>query len=114
METISDSISVAALTRMAEGRFGNLVKAVVDIARGVMVVDADMHADEEALLLEDGSNQADLWGINLHPGSSGTPDFVEFDSMINLRPSQRNRSRSVEDAALRAAIVALVDRLVAP
>jgi hypothetical protein len=76
MLTVSDSITVATLIQMAEGRFGNLVKAVVDVARGIMVVDADMHADQEALLLEDGSRQRDLWGINLHPGDYGTPDFI--------------------------------------
>ena len=77
------------------GRFGDLVKAVVDIARGVMVLDAEMHADEEALLLEEGSRQADLWGIDLYPDPFGTPDFIEFDPMIDLRPRQGNRSRSL-------------------
>lgn len=54
-----------------------------------------MHADEEAGLLEDGSGQRSLWGINLYPAEYGSPDWVEFDSMINLRPLQQNRSRSV-------------------
>jgi hypothetical protein len=112
MQIVSGTISVATLARMAEARFGELVKAVVDIERGLMVVDADMHADEEALLLETGSRQVNLWGINLHPGDFGTPGFVEFDSVINIRPRQGNRSRSVEEPQVRAAIVALVSRLV--
>ncbi len=109
---IRDSVTVATLTRMAEGRFGTLVKAVVDIERGVMAVDADMHADQEALLLEAGSRQRDLWGINLYPADHGTPGFIEFDSMINIRPSQGNRTRSVDDAEARAAVIGVVDRLV--
>jgi len=73
-----------------------------------------MHADEEALLLEEGSRQADLWGIDLYPDRFGTPDFIEFDSMINLRPSQGNRSRSVEDPEARRAVTAVVARLIKP
>jgi putative aminopeptidase FrvX len=95
MLTVTDAITVAELTRLAEARFGGLVKAVVDVRRGLMVVDADMHADEEAALLD-----------------VGTPDFVEFDSMINIRPSQGNRTRSVDDQAARAAVEAVIARLV--
>ena len=102
---------MAALTRMAEGMFGDLVKAVVDIERMVMALGGAMHADEEAGLIADGSTQADLWGINLYPAAHGTADFIEYDSMINLRPRQ-NRTRGVDDPVTRAAIVAVVDRLV--
>ena len=114
MLTVTDAITVAELTRLAEGRFGGLVKAVVDVRRGLMVVDADMHADQEAALLEDGSLQADLWGVNLYPDQFGTPDFIESDSMINIRPSQGNRTRSVDDPAARSAVEALIARLVRP
>jgi hypothetical protein len=71
-----------------------------------------MHADEEALLLGEGSPQASLWGINLYPAEFGSSRFIEFDSLINIRPRQGNRTRSVDDAAARAAITAIVDRLV--
>jgi hypothetical protein len=111
---VATAIPVEALAAIAETSFGNLVKAVVDIVRGVMILGAEMHADEEALLLEEGSRQADLWGINLYPDRFGTPDFIEFDSMINLRPRQGNRSRSVEDPEARQAVTALVARLVKP
>lgn len=114
MRTIATAIPIAEVARMAGGRFGNLVKAVVDVRRGIMVVDAEMHADEEALLIDGGSQQADLWGINLYPAQFGTPDLIEFDSMINIRPRQGNRSRDVEDVATRQAIIAIVDRLVGP
>jgi hypothetical protein len=88
-----------------------MVKAVVDIARGVMAVSGELHSDEEAMLLEDGSRQADLWGINFYPGETGE-DWVEFDSMINVRPSRNNRSRSVDDPATREAILRVVRALV--
>ena len=88
-----------------------MVKAVVDLRRGLMLLDADLHADQEAELLADGSAQEDLWGINLYPGIPGG-DWVEFDSMINLRPSSGNRSRGVDAPATREALVRLVERLV--
>ena len=112
MQIIRDALARDELRRMAAGMFGDLVKAVVDVERGLIAVNAELHSDLEALLLQDGSTQRQLWGINLYPGLEGD-EFVEFDSMINMRPSQGNRSRGVEDAALRAKIVGIVARMVA-
>lgn len=112
LQVIRASIALATLEEMAEGMFGNLVKAVVDVERGIMAVGGEMHADEEVLLLEDGSPQAGLWGINLYPAEFGTARFVEFDSVVNIRPRQGNRTRSVDDMGARATITEIVDRLV--
>jgi hypothetical protein len=98
------------LSRMAHSKFGNMVKAVVDVARGVMAVDGELHADEEALLLEGGSRQQDLWGINLYP-ALGPGEWIEYDSLINLRPSQGNRSRGVDDPDVRRHLTQVVERL---
>jgi len=108
---LSNRIKLEELSKMAEDMFGDLVKGVVDVSRDMMVVDAELHADEEALLIEQGSDQADLWGINLYPELQDD-DFVEFDSMINLRPSRGNRSRGVEDPAIRERILRIVKGLV--
>ena len=97
------------LTRLLVARG---VKAVVDVRRILMVADDELHADQEAVLLCDGSDQSDLWGINLYPSLQGD-DFIEFDSMINLRPSRGNRSRGIDDPALRELIRSIVARLVA-
>ena len=107
-----EEIELSELEEMAENMFGDLVKAVVDVEKRVMVVDAGLHVDEEQLLLDEGSSQQDLWGINLYPDSYGDSDFVEFDSMINIRPAQENRSRSVEDADTRALIIEIVGEIV--
>ncbi len=96
---------------MARGLFGNLVKAVVDLGRNVMAVDGELHADEEALLLESGSRQEDLWGINIYPDLE-MPDRIEYDSVINIRPSQGNRSRGVDDPEIREKILRVVEGLV--
>jgi hypothetical protein len=93
---------------MAEKMYGSLVKAVVDLENGSMVVDAEMHADEEELLLEKGSKHNNLWGINLYTDKFNSDEFVGFDSMINIRPSQQNNSRTVEDEDTRKAIIDLV------
>lgn len=110
---IIENITTKELSTMAESMYGNLVKAVVDLDKNILVVDAEMHADEEEYLLKNGSKQADLWGINLYPAKFGTDEFVEFDSMINIRPRQNNMSRNVEDADIRKQIIALVKTKVA-
>lgn len=84
---------------------GEMVKAVVDINKNLLAIDAELHADLEKLLLENGSDQFDLWGINLYPDDK----LIEFDSMINIRPAQGNRSRNVEDENIRAKIIDVVN-----
>lgn len=108
---VKDKISLAELASIAKERFGDMVKAVVDCEKKIMAIGGDLHADEEAVLLQDGSRQSDLWGVNLFPQNSGDK-WLEFDSMINLRPGQNNRSRYVEDAATREKIIAVVDLLI--
>ena len=72
----------------------------------------NLHADEEELLLEDSSRQKNLWEINIHPDMMGTEDWIEFDSMINLRPAAGNRSRGVDNPQLREKIKNIVNKLV--
>lgn len=112
MRIVGDTITLRELRELAEDRYGDLVKCVVDIERGIMAVGEGLHADEEAGLLDDGSRQGDLWGINLYPAEYGSPDWLEFDSMINLRPAQGNQTRSVDDQAIRTRITQLVEQLV--
>lgn len=113
-EIVREPISLDEVSALAKSGFGDLVKAVVDVERGVIAIGGELHADEEALLLADGAAQSDLWGINLYPAEYGAAEWLEFDSMINVRPAQANRSRSVENEALRRQIAEIVDRLVRP
>ena len=106
--TIIDTIILAELRPTADRIYGTMVKADVDVAKKIVVIDMDMHADGEAYLLERGSQQADLWGINLHPDKFGTDDFIEFDSMINIRPRHSNSSRDVLDHAIRPQIIDII------
>jgi hypothetical protein len=110
MKLIDKSISITELKKKSSQMFGGLVKAVVDIKKEVMVVDGQMHADEEKYLLDTGSKQDDLWGINLYPDLKGD-NFIEFDSIINVRPRLNNFSRGIENKAIRKKIIMIVNQL---
>lgn len=111
MKLIDKKIGKTELTDVAKKRFGDMVKAVVDIELGIMVIGGELHADEEAILLENGSKQENLWGINIYIDKLAN-ERVEFDSMINIRPRQNNRSRDVLDPKIREKIVAIVNNLI--
>ena len=111
MKIITKKVTLAELSQIASAGFGNMVKAVVDIDQELLAVDAELHSDLEALLLENGSKQKSLWGINFYPEMKGD-DFVEFDSMINMRPSQGNRSRGVDSPEIRKKIMEIVSKKV--
>src|SRR3989339_979667 len=99
MKLIDTKIDKNELNTIAKERFGDMVKAVVDIELGVMIVGGELHADEEALLLEKGSKQENLWGINIYIDKPAN-ERTEFDSMINIRPRQNNRSRDILDKSI--------------
>jgi len=111
MKLITDKITITELGEMSKKMFGNLVKAVVDVEKRIMAVDGELHADELALLLENDSEQKNLWGINIYP-SKTDENFVEFDSVINIRPGQQNRSRGVDNLEIRKKIEEIVNKLV--
>lgn len=111
MKIINAKISIAEIEKTAREMFGNMVKAVVDIEKKIMVIDGELHSDEEALLLENDSKQQNLWGINIYPEIKDE-NWIEFDSMINLRPSQGNRSCGVDDPEIRKQIIEIVNNLV--
>lgn len=94
-----------------KSKHGAIVKAVVDVKRAIIVAGMAMHSDGEEVLLEAGSKQANLWGINLYLQQSDD-DWIEYDSVINLRPSQGNDSRGVEDPIIRQKIREIVDQLI--
>lgn len=108
---ISEPISAQRLTDIAAEQFGDMVKAVVDTNRRVLALGGGLHSDEEAALIEGGSAQEDLWGINIYPKQAGS-EWIEFDSVINIKPRIANRSRGVEDAGTRQLIIEIVGSLI--
>jgi hypothetical protein len=114
METkiVKDSITREELRALAHEQYGDLIKAVVDVRQGIMGVGGELHVDIQSLLTERASSQGDTtWGINLYLDQTGD-DFIEFDSMVNLKPLIGNRTRNVEDESVRTAIRDIVARLV--
>jgi hypothetical protein len=107
----SKKIKIEELKKLSKEMFGNLIKAVVDVEKEVMAIGGQLHSDEESLLLEKGSKQENLWGINLHPEMS-KKDWIEFDSMINLRPNQNNLTRGVDSKKRREEIKRIVNSLI--
>jgi len=112
MLIIDKFINNKDLTEIAKVIFGDMVKGVVDIEKEIIAIDAELHSDLEAFLLEKNSKQENLWGINLYPEIEGD-DFLEFDSMINIRPSQNNRSRNVDNEEIRKKITEIVKKRIA-
>ncbi len=108
---IEKSITIDQLKEIANKRYGDLIKAVVDVDKKIMAIGGEMHADEEKFLLEYGSLQDNLWGINIYPGFD-KENRIEFDSVINIRSRQNNRSRSVENEEMRKLIIEIVNYLI--
>lgn len=102
-------MTIGELKDMAARIFGDMVKAVADVDKDIIALDAELHSDLEALLLEKGSKQKDLWGINIYPEIKGD-GWIEFDSMINIRPSQGNKSRGVDNEDLRKRIFGIIEK----
>jgi hypothetical protein len=111
IEIVSTPISRQRLQEIAEERYGDMVKGVVDVERRILALGAELHADEEKALIESGSQQIHLWGINIFPQLSND-EWIEFDSLINVRPKQNNRTRSVESLEIRSKIVHIVQQLI--
>lgn len=111
MQILYKPISKNELRVLAENTFGDMIKCVADIRLRLLALDADLHADLERLLLENGSAGEDLWGFNLWPDEQGE-GFIEFDSLINVRSWQGNPSRDVLDETNRQAIRQIVGQYI--
>lgn len=111
IEIVSNPISLSRLKEVAQKRFGDMIKCVADVEKHVIAIGGELHADEEAVLLDQGSRQSDLWGFNIYVDQPRN-SWIEFDSMINLRPAQGNRSRSVENTEIQNKIKDIVNRFI--
>ena len=111
MVVLDKPITRKDLSLLAENFYVDMIKGVVDVDQGLLALDAELHSDLEGMLLREGSIQESLWGINLYPDAD-PDDFLEFDSLINIRPLQGNRSRDVENEDIRKMIRAIVDKFI--
>ncbi|OGE83584.1 MAG: hypothetical protein A3B10_03710 [Candidatus Doudnabacteria bacterium RIFCSPLOWO2_01_FULL_44_21] len=111
MKIIEQSISLAELQDLAKESFGDMVKVVIDLEKKIMAMDAELHADEEALLLDKGSKQENLWGFNIYVNEP-RESWLEFNSMVNIRPSQNNPSRNIQSQEIKDKITLIVNQKV--
>ena len=112
IKIIKKPIKRQEIVAMAKNQFGDLIKIVVDIKSQIMAVGGEVHAEEEALLVEKENSQREhTWGINLWP-EKPREDWVEFDSVINLKPYFNNRSRGVKNPEIREIIKKIIDKLI--
>lgn len=107
MEILTSKVTLDYIRDLANNCYGEMIKAVADVENGIIAVDSELHSDLESLLLGKGSDQASLWGFNIYPDLDDE-DFIEFDSLINIRPRQNNKSRDVEDPQIREKIISIV------
>ena len=107
---ITEKITKKELEKIAKKRFGDMIKGVIDIHTKELALGGELHADQEAILIENGNNQNNLWGINIYINDT-FPENIEFDSVINIRPSQNNRSRNVENPQLQHQIIKILSHL---
>ncbi len=111
IKIIKEKINREKLEEIAKENYGDMVKAVVDIKRRVIAIGGELHADANELLIKDGSNQEDVWGINIYPDNPAEKRIV-FSSLINIRPLQNNRSLDVEDKKIRTRIKEVINKLI--
>ena len=111
MQILQTAITRAELAALAENTFGDMIKCVADVKQGLLAIDAELHADLERLLLENGSAGEDLWGFNLYPDEEGE-DFIEYDSLINIRSWQGNPSRGISNPEIKEAIEKIVSQFI--
>ncbi len=112
IQSRKEPISREYLKAIMKEYAGDFVKAVVDVHQGIMAIGGEFHSDEEVMLMEqEKSARENTWGINLWPEKNGE-DFIEFDSMINLKPSYGNRTRGVEDLKIQEKIRMIVATLI--
>ena len=112
LHIIENPITRVELKKIAEERFGDLVKGAVDIEQETMVLGGEFHMDELNFLYEQrGSRSEDVWGINLYPDKFGD-DMIEYDSVINLKPALGNRTRGVDNIEIQEKIKKIVKKLI--
>ena len=110
LRIVKDAITLDEIKQLALDSFVDMVKGAVDVQIGIMALGGSMHADAEQALLASGSKQDDIWGINIYPDKPAE-DRIQYESLINIRPRQDNRSMEIQDKALKQKIAEIVNGL---
>ena len=111
IKVFSSVISKEELSILAKAGYGDMVKGVIDIPKRVLALGGELHSDCEQVLLDQGSKQQNLWGFNIYP-EKAKEEYLEYTSLINIRPRQGNMDREIKDLKLRAQIKEIIDSMV--
>ena len=111
IKIIKEKITKEELVKIGKEFFEDTIKAVVDIEEEIMAIGGELHSDAEDVLIKNGSKPINLWGINIHFDES-KEEWIEFDSLINIKPALGNRSMGVKDCEIREKIKKIVDKLI--
>lgn len=103
-------ISKERLEKLCKMWFEDMVKVVVDVEREMVAIGGELHADAEALLIEDGSNSKYIWGANLYPWHP-PQDRIEFTALINIRPNQNNPSMEILDEGIKSKVKQIIKKI---
>ena len=106
---IVDSIALAEVGEIAEEFYKDMVKGVADVEREVIALGGEYHMDANAALIADGSAQDNLWGFNVYP-ERDPEDWIEYISLINIRPALGHRTLEIKDELLRGKIKAIIEK----
>ncbi|MBE9116564.1 hypothetical protein IQ249_11700 [Lusitaniella coriacea LEGE 07157] len=93
---IRDHATQAQIDEMLQ-ILGAYIKLAVDIEQGILAGGGELHADCEQVLLENGSQQENIWGADWNPFTQK----VTYEALINIRPRQNNRSMEILDPVIR-------------
>ncbi len=104
---IRESATPEQITQMAETYYGLMIKLAVDVKQEILAGGGELHADCEQSLLDNGSQQENIWGADWYPELKR----VGFESLINIRPRQQNRSMEIQDHSLRESVERIVRKL---
>ncbi|MEM5810051.1 MAG: DUF5674 family protein [Candidatus Aenigmatarchaeota archaeon] len=111
MKIIKKTISKSIILKKYNHFFKTMIKAVVDIEKEIIALDAELHADLESLLIKMGCNQKDLWGINLYLKKE-KDNWIEYTALINIRPASGNSGMEIESRRIREKINKIVYKLI--
>lgn len=108
---ITQKISKLHLKQLCDSWFGDMVKLVIDVEKEIIAIGGELHADAEALLLEQGCQQQHLWGANFYPGHS-PGERIHYTALINIRPHQDNPSFEILDESIKAKVKHIIEKLI--
>jgi hypothetical protein len=111
IKIIKEKISLEEVKKMAEEQYNNMIKAVVDIEKEIMAIGGELHSDANELLSNAGSDQKNVWGINIFPGKS-REEWIEFNSLINIKPKEGNLDMDIKLNEVKNKIEEIVNKLI--